>query len=328
MQHISDLFPADPQTAANGQAQGGLGARSVREIKPLSPKSAEFLRQKTQAALQTLGQPEPPAAPANPVQPVLQLAFSKWDEDRRGVPNPLIRGGLFSTRTSKARLSFKSAKIASLSNADILYTGEELRQDDLSVWLAIVHLGRNRVLGEPIYFTAYAIIKDMNWRMHSDSYARLRNSIDRLKVTSIKITLRNERSGYAGSLIRDFLFDGLDEAGKSSFVVRLEPPIASLFLHENTTLVEWAQRRQIGSKAALTLWLHMFYSSHREPIPYSVSKLREQCLSEEKDLSNFRARLRKSLETLISVGLLVSYAILDDMVHVKRAVLNRRLQLA
>lgn len=309
----ADFFPSPESLAPNKSAETPRPATGSRAV-PFKRTSVEILKRRTDEALSRAGSDS---------QQILQLGFREWDDDRRGVPNPLIRGGLFTTRVSSKRVALKSEKIASLSNSVILYTGEELRQDDLTVWMSIVNLGRGQPLGEPIYFTGYKLIKDMKWRMHMESYKRLRGCIDRLKVTSIKITLKDERSGYAGSLIRDYMFDGVDKSGRDSFVVRLEPTIANLFLYDNTTLIEWEQRRQIGTKASLTLWLHTFYSSHRDPIPYAVAKLRELCKSEEKNLSNFRGRLRNSMETLVGIGLLNSYCITSDVVHVKRANLDR-----
>lgn len=283
---------------------------------PLKQASVAILQRKTAEALDR-------ANAAN--QSVLKLVFDQWNDSKRGVPNPLIRSGLFTTRVSEARATIKAEKIASLSNVDILYTGEELRQDDLTVWLSICNLGRNQPLGDPIYFTGYKLLKDMQWRMHSDSYEKLRGSIARLKVTSIQITQKNGRAGYAGSLIRDYAFDARDVNGRESFVVRLEPSVASLFGFDDTTLLEWNQRIRIGTKASLTLFLHAFYSSHQEPIPYSIAKLFELCKSEQKAYRNFKIRMRVSLETLITIGFLHSYVINKDIVHVKRlsfAVLN------
>ena len=68
--------------------------------------SEEFLRKRTEDALQRQAR----------VVDVLQEVFPLWTEDRRGVPNPFIRGGLFTTRRSTARESIKSPSIASLSN--------------------------------------------------------------------------------------------------------------------------------------------------------------------------------------------------------------------
>jgi hypothetical protein len=272
-------------------------------------KSELFLKAKTEQAL---------AKAYSGAQQELAFGITHWTSDRRGVPNPLIRGGLFCSRLSAPRETCKSKNIASLSHTNVIYTGEELRQDDLSVWMSIINKGRNLQLGSPIMFTAYELIKDMKWRIHSESYTRLKDCIERLKATSLKITNKDEKAGYAGSLIRDFAFDAMSDEGKPKWQVRLEPTIVKLFINDNTTLIEWEQRRQIGTRAALALWLHTFYSSHKIPIPFTVEKLHELSKSDEKRVSNFKIRLRAALERLIETNFLSSYHFKNDMVYVCR----------
>ncbi len=283
----------------------GKGGR----VTALKTTSLEILQKRTAAAL---------ARTTESAQQELAFGIAHWTSDRRGVPNPLIRGGLFGTRLSTKRQSFKAEKIASLSNSNVIYTGEELRQDDLSVWMSIVNKGRNLPSGSPIMFTAYELIKDMKWRMHVESYNKLRECIERLKVTSVKVASKDDKAAYAGSLIRDYTFDAVSDEGKPKWQVRLEPSIVKLFINDNTTLIEWEQRKLIGTRATLTLWLHTFYSTHREPIPYQVEKIHELCRSDEKRITNFKARLRTSLETLIEIQFLSAFHIKNDMVYVKR----------
>jgi hypothetical protein len=272
-------------------------------------KAELFLKNKTEEAL---------AKTYSGSQQELAFGITQWTSDRRGIPNPLIRGGLFCSRLSATRASCKSEKIASLSNSNVIYTGEELRQDDLSVWMSIINKGRNLTPGSPIMFTAYELIKDMKWRIHSESYTRLKDCIERLKATSLKITTKDEKGAYAGSLIRDFAFDAMSDEGKPKWQVRLEPTIVKLFINDNTTLVEWEQRRQIGTRAALALWLHTFYSSHKIPIPFTIDKLHELSKSDEKRVSNFKIRLRVALERLIETNFLSSFHFKNEMVHVTR----------
>lgn len=49
-----------------------------------------------------------------------------------------------------------------------------------------------------------------------------------MKLTSMSISTSNGKSGYTGSLIRDFAFDAIDETGNTKWMVRLEPTITSL----------------------------------------------------------------------------------------------------
>ena len=328
MNHISDLLTNSSQ--AGNQAYGndqsiqlidmietddGLGDAPTLQTPEDKPRGrrkkmsgVEYAKMRA-AEVQSRGNQE---------TQLLQLTFPNWDDSRRGVPNPFIRGGLFTTRKSTKRLEIKSEKIASLSNIAIMYSGEELRQDDLSVWMAIINMAKDKNIGLPVFFTAYALIKDMGWRIHVDSYQRLKDSIERMKMTSMKISLNGGRSAYAGSLIRDYAFDALDDNGHEKWMVRLEPQIANLFLYDSTTMLEWEQRKKIGTRATLTLWLHTFYSSHREPIQYSVAKIHELCKSEEKKMANFKIRLRESLERLVEIGLLETYSISNDVLRVIR----------
>lgn len=316
MQSISDLI--DPvSTDAKGKQGTIFPPLADNEIADVVAKRSrpkltpdDFLRKKTEEAL---------LRKKGDSMNVLQAVFPLWDDDRRGVPNPFIRGGLFTTRRSVDREAMKAQRIVSLSNYAINYSGEELRQDDLSLWVCLLTRSRGMQVGDPIFFTAYSLIKDLGWRMHSESYERLRGSIERMKLTSMSILTNNSKSGYTGSLIRDFAFDAIDDNGNFKWMVRLEPAITSLFHVDSTTLLEWDQRRKIGGRATITLWLHAFYSSHRDPIPYSVSKIHELCRSEEKKMANFRIRLRQALERLVEIGFLSSYTITADMLTVQKA---------
>lgn len=315
MKSISNLIP--PMAANMPRRQDAVFPALDEEIADVPVKRPrrqrlphdEFLRRKTEEAL--LRQ----EGAFDALQEVIPL----WSEDHRGVPNPFIRGGLFTTRRSTAREAIKAQKIVSLSNYSISYSGEELRQDDLSLWVCLLTRSRAMKIGEPIYFTAYSMIKDLGWRMHSENYEKLRNSIERMKLTSVNVLTNNSQSGYAGSLIRDYAFDAVDGNGDVKWMVRLEPAITNLYNFDSTTLLEWNQRRKIGARATIALWLHSFYSSHRDPIPFSVGKIHELSRSEEKKMANFRIRLRQSLEKLVEIGFLTSYSITNDIVSVQRA---------
>lgn len=82
---------------------------------------------------------------------ILQEVLPLWDDANRGVPNPFIRSGLFSVRKSDKR-EFIDITVASLSNYRIEYRGEELQQDDLTVWLSLINLARAKNMAESIFF--------------------------------------------------------------------------------------------------------------------------------------------------------------------------------
>lgn len=281
----------------------------------------DFINEKARQALARKANGESNAVDPNSEASVsLQTVFPTIDDDQRVVPNLLARSGLFSTRRSSVRERFQNEKIASLTNIEVYVSGEDLRQDDLTVWLACVSMGRGKRLGDRIYFSGYQLIKDMNWRVHSDSYNSLRESIKRLRMNEIRVNNKRTGKGYAGGLLRDYGFDGYDaDDVTGKWWVRFEPNIASLFLFEDTTLFYWRTRVAIGNKASLALFLHQFYSTHKEPLPYSVKKLHELARSEAKTLSGFETNLKRALEKLVTVEFLESFEIRDGMVHVKRS---------
>jgi hypothetical protein len=337
MKPIASLFPSPydldaPTFAVGGQTFGPTessgdgstttrGSRLSRASSSRKISAQEFLQQKAQQAMARLA--------AKDTAGPLQAVFPGWDDDRRGLPNSLVRGGLFTAASANSpRQWIKDELVASLSNYSVGYSGEELRQDDLSVWLAIVNMGKSQPLGEPIHFTAYRLITDLKWRIHSETYASLKAIIERLKVTSVKISSADRKSQYAGSLIRDFLFDDRDPNGKTCWTVRLEHSIAKLFLEDTTTLFEWQIRCALGRRASLAAWLFSFYCTHSAPIPYHVEKIHELCKSEDKHIRSFKVNLRAALERLVTEGFLSSYSIQNDVVQVTRARAPNPLRLA
>lgn len=249
---------------------------------------------------------------------VLQEAFPFWTDDQRGVPNPFIRSGLFGVKISTQREFIENASIESLSNYQITYTGRDLQQDDLSVWMSLINMARQRPMSDMVLFTGYQLIKDLGWRMHSESYDRAKKSIERLKVTGLTISTRNDSSGYSGSLIREYMWDHKDEEGTTRWMVRFEAKVSMLFMQDTTSFVEWEQRKQLGTRSPIALWLHAFYTSHRDPIPYSIGKLHELSRSDS-TLSTFRRGVKAALEKMIDIGFLKEFDLVNDVVYVKKA---------
>lgn len=247
----------------------------------------------------------------------IQVVLPLWDEENRGVPNPFIRSGLFSVKNTENRSFMQKMPVASLSNYQIIYTGQELQQDDLSVWMSLINLVRRQPASDSVLFTGYSLIKDLGWRMHSESYKRAKESIERLKVTSIEIGTNNKETTYCGSLIRECGWSAHDAKGNARWMVRFESRVSTLFIEDTMTLLEWDTRKKIGTRATVAQWLHSFYSSHREPIPLTVAKLYELCRSGD-SLSSFRRNIKNALNRLVDIDFLASFSIVNDGVHVQK----------
>ncbi len=245
---------------------------------------------------------------------IVQLPI--WRDDRRGMPNDLVRSALFTIGNSRQKRVFrKDTVIAALGEVEITYTGEELRQDDEDVFLQLVHLARLAPLGETVEFTAHAMLKALRWSTDSRAYQRLRDSINRLAATGLSVS--NDENGYNGSLVRDFEWKQTNGASSRAWKVRLEPRIVALFGHVTYTQIDWEQRLKLGN---LAKWLHSFYYTHANPYALKVRTIHALSGSTTRDLSKFRQILRAALDELANVGFLENWRIerRTDLVHVTR----------
>ena len=252
---------------------------------------------------------------------VMQLPL--WNESVRGLPNALARSALFTAANRNIEREYlQSQRIAAVKGYEILYTGSELRQEDGDVFLQIVHLARQQPLGEIVEFSGYGLLKELGWTTAKGSYVRLRECIDRLASTTVKVKTDRTQArdqGFGGSLIRKFEWDADAARGTSQrWRVWLEPEIVSLFQDSAYTKIDWKQRLKLPP---LAKWLHQFYFSHREPFGYKVETIRTLCGSRIAVLAKFRYKLREALENLVAVGFLLSYHIdsATDVLMVRRS---------
>src|SRR4051794_6801283 len=93
---------------------------------------------------------------------VIQLPL--WPEPKRGTPNSFIRSALFSAIQSRNRRYLKEATIASQQGITVKFTGEQLNQEDLTLWETLVHLAKEHPLGNVCAFTAHGLLKAWNCR--------------------------------------------------------------------------------------------------------------------------------------------------------------------
>lgn len=269
------------------------------------------------------------AAPARPPvrkevtlpQPEGQLPL--WPDDRRGFPNILARSALFScSRDSVNREYFEKRTISTPKNSTIEYRGQELRQDDASVMMQMLHYARKYELGTEVEFTGYAFIKELGWSVNTASYDRLKECLERLSATNLTASSVDGRVGYGGSLVRKFTWrDSATKEPHRKWRVTLEPEIVRLFYNGSFSAIEWAERKKIGNRYLLALWLHSFYCSHsRECYPMHVSTYLELSGSRTKQVFHFRNELRKALERLVAIDFLASWDIdkKSDLVTVVR----------
>lgn len=247
-----------------------------------------------------------------------------WPEAARAVPNDLARSALFSVQNRQnSRAYLKSQPIASFGETEILYTGEQLRQDDEDVYLQLNHFCRSKDMNEPICFRPSECLKALGWPRNGHYYKKLREHIERLSSNTILVKSKNGL--YGGSLIRKFAFrpddsndsSVQDELSSGMWAIWLEPEVSQLFQKKLTSLVDWEERLSLSN---LSKWLYSYYKGHAEPFPIKVQTFYEKMGSTAKKLFHFRANLLEAHHELKEKTNVITDYWLDetDKVHVRR----------
>lgn len=250
---------------------------------------------------------------------IIQLPL--WNEDRRGIPNELVRSALFNVRNHRIkRRHLDNALIAVIGDGRITYTGMELRQDDQDIWLQLLHLARLQPLGEWVEFTPYSFLKTMGWPTTKHYYQKLLMGLSRMQATALMVYSKRLREGVSVSLVRKFMYQDEDSERLERWRVWIEPEMRTLFGEVHYTALEWEQRKHLGPIAK---WLHGLFASHAKPFPMKIGTLKDGCGSGAKEMKHFKEMLCDALNELVNTGFLADWYIDNtDLVHVKRTNTN------
>jgi hypothetical protein len=245
-----------------------------------------------------------------------QLPF--WPTDVRCAPNEFLRSALFNARNrNQPRRLLKGVVLAMIGSGRITYTGEELRQDDATVWLQLVQIASATPLEEVVEFTPHAFCKAVGWTPTGDAYAHLRKCLTRLQATSLSFYSERTKFGVSLNMIPEFSWQDPDTGRTlARYQVKLAGKLADLFKGNHYTYLAWSQRNQLPE--GLATWLHGYLSSHREPFPLKISDIQRAADLTINRPDNLRATIVRALAELVRVGLLDSWEIDRDRVKVVR----------
>jgi hypothetical protein len=238
------------------------------------------------------------------------ILLPEWPESKRGTPNTFLRSALFSAIQSKDRVWMEDAILASLDGFTVRYTGQQLNQEDLTLWETLVHLAKHQPLGYVCDFTAYAILKSMNMPTGGEYYDRLHKGIIRLNACSVQISIEGRRT-YFASLIDG----GVKDEVTNHYTIQLNRQLIRLY--EQNTWLDWDQQLLLKSKS-LALFLHRYYSSHSDPYPVKLETLHKLSGSRNKQPAGFKVKVSSALDELVEIVFLESYNIEGNLVNVKR----------
>jgi hypothetical protein len=240
---------------------------------------------------------------------VIQLPL--WPEAKRGTPNSFIRSALFSAIQSKDRQFLKEVTLASQDGITVKYTGQQLNQEDLTLWETLVHLAKDHPLGNVCTFTAHSILKTLGLPLGGEQHKQLHSALIRLTACAVQVT--HEGKTYFGSLIKS----GAKDEVTSHYAIELNRQLIRLYGETQWTAIDWKQRHRLGRKP-LAQALHAYFSSHRAPFPVTLAFLRKITGSRNAQPAGFKRRCRAALDELVTLGFLTSYSIDKERVSVQR----------
>jgi len=238
-----------------------------------------------------------------------------WTDSMRAVPNSLLRSALFAGVRGGQRL-LENVEICTTAGVSITYTGPQLDQGDLDVWLALLFVARRDGLWSECHTTAYQLLKTLGITDTGKNRRQLGRRLSRLKATALG--LQSSKYSYEGSLINEL---ARDEKTKK-FVIRLNPSLSALFGYDQYTRINWRVRHRLAGKP-LAQWLHGYYSSHANPFPVRVETLHGLCGSEAKVQRDFKKDLLRSLESIRVANeeyrLSFNYEVRDGLIHINKS---------
>lgn len=221
------------------------------------------------------------------------IALAAVSDDKRAVPNAILRSALFSVVGKGARKYNKNIEIATIDGATILFTGERLDQADLDVWEHLLHLAKDDV-NKTLKVSSNAFLKAIGRATGNSQHVWLKGSIDRLINSTVKII--SGRYSYTGHLVDHIFKDEITGLN----IITLNPMLTNLYGSDGWTGIDFEQRQALKGKP-LALWLHSFYSTHAKPFDYKIETLYQLCGSETKELREFKRIITAALPKLCEV---------------------------
>lgn len=238
-----------------------------------------------------------------------------WDNDERALLHDFARSALFTCRQKVKRDYFKKKEIIAASHLKLRYTGLELRQSDLDVYLQLLHLSRGKMIGplgqfNPyLEFNGWQFIQSLGWARAPKNLEKLSQSLTNMVACAITLDRGPGKGGFKTSnLVVKFEHQIADQDiddGSPNWKIVLNTDVANELKGGNFNRIDWPLRQKLPP---LGKWLMGYYDSQKTVFPIHIDKLRELSGS-VRDLKHFKLDLKKDLDILVRLGFLKSWNI-------------------
>ena len=220
---------------------------------------------------------------------------------RAAIPNVLARSAIFAGQPAnlKNRRAFtESSLLQSVRGYQIFQqSGMQLTQAEATLWMELLRIAffathqpdASRI---PIDVSANGLLKRLDKTCDRKNRQALRTSLQGLAAARVSV-VHDSGFRWESNLIN------LDEAVNGSstrIVLSVDTNLLSAYT-AGYTLVNLDQRRKLRD-SALGLWLHTFYSTHRNPLPLASATLQRLSGCENMRAAAWAQKLKLALEAL------------------------------
>lgn len=239
------------------------------------------------------------------------VLLTPWSDDKRAAPNAIFRSALFPALNNKQGRKFlKEQKLYSVGGLEVMFTGEQFDQTDLDVYLEILNFAKGMPLGQPVRFSAYAMLKVLGRCTGKSDHKWLHAVLVRLRSGTVELLTGKAR--YFGGLIES----GFKDEISKHYEVTLNPNYAVLFGFGMWSAIDREQRRALVQNSTAKA-LHAYYSTHISPSLHRYETLASIVGLGGKNRRDVKASLIRAHEELKRIGFLLDYEAKESGIEVK-----------
>lgn len=236
--------------------------------------------------------------------------------ERLPVPRAMILSSLFQVRRrhgkqAAPRPSHFAKVLVSVEGVEVRYTGAQLDQDDLLVYMEVIGLIAHVSLSDgliQVQISPAALLTRLGWSPNVANYDRLRETLTRLQATSINI--RGTRLEgphkltyeYGGSLLPEYSITSVNQ--RSKLTLGFSADLVRLFWAGVIGIHREVIKCLEGSH--LARWAYGFFVGDAQPREWPLRRLRDLCGSQATP-SRFRYLLEDSLRDIQAAGVELNY---------------------
>lgn len=209
-----------------------------------------------------------------------------------GITPDVLCGALFGVAKASHREYIERGFVGT-NGATIEYRGKELRQDDETVLLELVHRRAGMATSCELTFSPYTFCEQIGWSDSAHNRTRLMDCLLRLRAGLIVVSRDGKRGGTVGFLAR-FDWENTDD-----WTVRLDDRIVAV-LPVNPTYINIETRKQLTE--GVQTWLLGFVSANNCMRKFKLTEIYAACGSTTRTMSEFARLVRDALVKLAALN--------------------------